>query len=190
VLPGLGNAREMVKWAYSNDKGAVSSIMLVDDQYIVAVLAGVGEIGLKDIEEVRSEVEFKIRQEKKGQKLIEKYKDALAAGAIEEIAKMAEKELGTLTEINFENPYSTEIGRDLIVAGTCFGTPEGKVSKPVIGNKGVYVVKPEFHVDAPQVSDYNEYKNKVANNLKSRTEYAIITALREMAEIRDYRYKY
>ena len=190
VLPGLGNAREMVKWAYSNDKGAVSSIMLVDDQYIVAVLAGVGEIGLKDIEEVRSEVEFKIRQEKKGQKLIEKYKDALAAGAIEEIAKMAEKELGTLTEINFENPYSREIGRDLIVAGTCFGTPEGEVSKPVIGNKGVYVVKPEFHVDAPQVSDYNEYKDKVANNLKSRTEYAIITALREMAEIRDYRYKY
>ena len=54
----------------------------------------------------------------------------------------------------------------------------------------IYVVKPEFHVDAPQVSDYNEYKDKVANNLKSRTEYAIITALREMAEIRDYRYKY
>ena len=42
--------------------------MLIDDKYI-SLLSGVGEIGLKDIDEVRGEIEFKIRQEKKAQKL-------------------------------------------------------------------------------------------------------------------------
>ena len=76
------------------------------------------------------------------------------------------------------------------MAGTCFGTPEGQLSAPIAGNKGVYVVKPEFLLDAPQVNDYKEYQEKVSVSIKSRTEYSIINALREMAEIRDYRYKF
>lgn len=190
MVAGLGNARELVKWAFTNTKGSVSSVMLIDDKYVISSLSGVGEIGLKDIDEVRGEIEFKIRQEKKAQKLLEKYKEALAAKTIEDIATKAQKEISTLSEINFENPYSREIGRDLAVAGTCFGTPEGQLSAPVAGNKGVYVVKPEFLLDAPQVNDYKEYQEKVSVSIKSRTEYSIINALREMAEIRDYRYKF
>lgn len=189
-VPGLGNARDLVRWSFTKELGDISSVKQVGNYYLVAKLSVVTNKGLKSLDEVKDEIKFKLEQEKKGAAIIAKYKDAFAASSIAEVASKAKKELSTITDMTFETPYSREIGRDLKVAGTAFGLKEdGQVSKPVIGNKGVYVIARKFFVDAPQES-IEEYKAKVREDAQRRAEFTAIKALEKAAEIEDKRYKY
>ena len=68
----LTSAREIVRWAYSNKPGAVSQPFDVDGNYVIALLKNVREKGTAAPKDVKDEVTYKIRNEKKAEQIIAK----------------------------------------------------------------------------------------------------------------------
>ena len=70
-IPGLENPRKLVKWAYNSEVGDVSDVFEFENKIVVATLTSIKKDGLKDLEDIRAEVETIVRNQKKSEILIE-----------------------------------------------------------------------------------------------------------------------
>ena len=71
-IPGLENPRELVRWAYKSEVGDVSDVFEFGNKIVVATLISIKKEGLKDVEDVRAEVETLVRKIlKKSERLME-----------------------------------------------------------------------------------------------------------------------
>ena len=70
-IPGLENPRDLVKWAYESEVGDVSDVFEFGNKIVVATLTSIKKEGLKDVEDVRAEVENLVRNQKKSERLME-----------------------------------------------------------------------------------------------------------------------
>lgn len=136
-VSGLLDSKELVRWAFSNDKGTVSGdIRIGADTYVIAVLTGVTEDGIGSMENYRDEIRMAVAQQKKGELLASKIK----GGTIEEVAAAVGKEVVDVQDVQFSAFSIQGVGSDgKLIGAITSGVPEGKLSKPVIGDNGVYM---------------------------------------------------
>ncbi len=181
---------ELVRWAYGGDKNDVSGVMEIGDNYVVAALADVREEGYAEIERVKEDIITEVKKEKKAGKLKEKINEVLTnATDINQLAAELGTEVKTATNISF-NSFSVPgagIEPKLVAAATSL--PENKVSKPIAGNNGVYVLEVtgiqkagEIAVESQQMTLQRRYQ--------SRARYEAYETIKELANIKDYRYKF
>jgi peptidyl-prolyl cis-trans isomerase D len=52
------------------------------------------------------------------------------------------------------------------------------------------VLKLESLTPAPEIADYNQYKNQLMTTRSGRADYLINDAITEKAEVKDFRYKF
>jgi len=190
TLQGLPNSREIVRWAYKNEKGAVSPVFEVEDRYIVATVVKITEKGIKPFEEVKEEVEALVKRDKKAEQLIAKADKALKAakGNLDVFAQQAEGMVQVYTGATFQSNFLTGIGREPIINGTLFALGKGKLSKPLKGERGVYVVVVDELTAAPKDADLNPSKQALSNQLAARGSNEAFNAKKEMIEVNDNRH--
>jgi peptidyl-prolyl cis-trans isomerase D len=190
TLQGLPNSREIVRWAYKSEMGAVSPVFEVEDRYIVATVVKITEKGTKPFEEVKEEIEALVKRDKKAEKLIAKAEKALGAakGNLDVFAQQAEGMVQVFTGATFQSNFLTGIGREPIINGTLFALGKGKLSKPLKGERGVYVVVVDELTTAPKDADLNPSKQALANQLAARGSNEAFNAKKEMIEINDNRH--
>ena len=158
VLPGLGSAREMVNWAYKANKGDVSPVFTMEDKFVVAVLTGVRNAGTAPLDEVRPQVEAEVKKTKKAEQIMEKLKEP---ATLEAAASATNQPVLTAEGIGFASPFIPSIGFEPRVTGAAFnkGWGTAKVSAPIQGNGGVFVVKVNAYVPAAQpATDYAQQR--------------------------------
>ncbi|MGB1248553.1 MAG: peptidylprolyl isomerase, partial [Chitinophagales bacterium] len=96
TLPQLqGNARQLVKWAFNNEEGAVSAPFAVGEDYVVAIVNSKNEGGNANLDAVRVEV----IKEKKAEQLIAK----MSGTDIASIASANGKTVTPANGVNFNN---------------------------------------------------------------------------------------
>jgi peptidyl-prolyl cis-trans isomerase D len=180
TIPGLnGNAREAIKWAFNAELGEVSTPFFVGDNFVVVLQDGTFEEGTADLENVRALVEVEVRKEKKAEMLSEKVSGSdLSAIASSNKVSVQKADLSLL------NSAISGIGNEPKVAGTALGLAENSVSKPVVGENGVFVVKTIKKIEAPAASDLSSYKSK-ASMYGNLIQSKIYTALKKAAKIVD-----
>ena len=137
-ISGLENGREMIRWAFNAKTGSISSIMEIDNNYVIATLTGSREDGYASLEEVMTQVSVEMILQKKGEMLAEKMQGATSLDAL---AQTLSTTVGELSEVTYNVSYIPEVGFEPILAGAIVGLPEGRLSKPVKGMSGVYVVE-------------------------------------------------
>ena len=65
-LPGLDNAREVVRWAFKADKGDFADqVYIVGDQYIVPILTAIKPKGTLPLDAVKKQIEPAVRKPRK-----------------------------------------------------------------------------------------------------------------------------
>ncbi|MEY2924297.1 MAG: hypothetical protein RLZZ337_845 [Bacteroidota bacterium] len=191
-VSGINNGNIVARWLFDSktDEGDVSTIMDIDDKYIVARCTKIRKAGLPDAEEGRELVEALVRNEKKAEMLKEKFEAAFEK--TQDPEKLA-KELGTIVSqipaASFASGNLPYVGQDPILVGTIFGTPVGKNSGVIVGKTGVAVVytKSENQFDMPNLVQKKEEMNELVGQ-----QYAgqIDRILMEKAEVKDLRYKF
>jgi peptidyl-prolyl cis-trans isomerase D len=191
-VSGITNGNIVARWLFDDktDEGDVSTIMDIDDKYIVARCTKIREAGLPEGDEARNLVEILVRNEKKGKILKEKFDAAFEK--TQDPEKLA-KELGTIvSEIpaaSFASGNLPYVGQDPVLVGTIFGTLVGKNSGVVIGKTGVAVVyvKSENQFDMPKLED----KKREMTDMNGQ-QYAgqIDQILLKIADVKDLRYKF
>ncbi|RRB04507.1 peptidylprolyl isomerase [Larkinella rosea] len=188
----LGNARELVRWAFNDDTDIndVSSAIEVDDQYVVAVLTGETEEDQATVDNFRQELTTKVRNQLKVDQIIAKLGNA--SGTLESIAQKygAGALVETVPDLNLATGFLKSAGVDPVAVGKIFGLKDGKRSKPFAGDAGVLIVETTKVVPAPTVADYTVYKNQLLQNASGRAGFMINEAIRDNAKIKDRRAKF
>ena len=187
-IPGIGEANQLVKWAFNAKLGDVDIQNLNNaDNYIVLALAEVREAESLP-EEAVIQIENALMKEKQSALLMDKYSDALSKSSLEEIASASNHQLLKVSGVSFSNAYNPGVGRDLAFTGQVAGLKEGQTSKAFKGDKGVYVVR----VDKRNLEEKEDYSVS-ANALKLLKERSLTNrvqqALIDKAAAEDFRYK-
>jgi peptidyl-prolyl cis-trans isomerase D len=190
-ISGLGDAREIIRWAFLDASiDQASTVFELDDQYIIAVLTGQTEEGPAGLEDVRVQLTPKVKNELKAEYIIQKLNEF--DGTLDEIAEKygSDARVFESFDIKLSSNSVPNIGFAPIAVGTIFSLKEGETSKPIIENDGVVIIQLNSLVESPEIADYTSYKNQLLQRRSSRTSYLTSEALKEYSDIVDERYRF
>ncbi len=188
-IQGVGENRELVRWVYKNDPGEVSEPQDMKDKYVVVAITGAEEAGLPSAAKARPMVEPILRNAEKAKQIKAKLGpistlDALAAAKGTTVQRA--------DSIMFSNPNISGAGPESKVVGLAYSkTALNKVSAPIEGNSGVFVIKPEMVGAKVSVgTGIEEQRKQMEQQIKQSATNTAIIALRKAANIKDKRSKF
>lgn len=190
VIPGVGQARELVRWAYEAKKGDVSSVFTFEDKYVVAVLTGIRAEGTATLDEVRPQVEAEVKKRKKAEQLIAKLQNPASLDAA---SKASNQPVLKAEGITFATPFVPSLGFEPKVVGAVFNKSWGtaKPSTPIEGNAGVYVIKVDsYQPSAQPAQDLNSQKAAYEQSLKGMLDQQLFEVLKKQSSVQDNRGKF
>ncbi len=189
-IPGIESPRELVRWAYGAEKNDISPIFELGNRFVIAVLTEVREKGIAPLEQVEAEVELNVKKDKKAEKLIAKYNELLSKyNSLEEIAQQLGVDIREANDVNFASFTIPALGVEPAVIAYAVATDENKISEPVKGMNGVYLLK-VLSSNVVEESDFASEQIRMLNGLSSRVDYQVFEALKKSADILDNRAKY
>src|SRR5690606_28129455 len=93
------------------------------------------------LEKVKKQIEPAVRTHVKARMLTEQFDKALSgASSINQVAQKVSKPVTPVQNVVFANPIIPGVTQENKVVGTVFGLQPNKLSKPIAGENGVYVV--------------------------------------------------
>jgi len=188
ALPGLDNAREVVRWAFKANKGDFGDqVYVIGDQYVIPTLTTIKPKGTSPLDAVKKQIEPAVRQHVKAKQLIEK----LSGGSnIDQTAQKAGTKVVPVQNVVFANPVIPGLSLEYKVVGTVFGSQPGKLSKPIEGQHGVYVVVLDNLVNPAPLANAIRQREQIAQALAQRSQGQFFEALKDKANVKDYRSKF
>ena len=190
-IAGLGEARNLVFWAY-NSETAVNMVKLDDqnNRIVVMMLTAITPEGTQPLEEVKTQVESALKKEKSGKALLEEFNTTIgSATTIEEVATAMDLKTEQVNTMSFSS-NAIPGGFEPNVVGAFYGIEKGQLSKPVIGNNGVYVVYADDFIASKAPKDLTSLKKQLDGQIKPRANFEATNALRELTDIEDNRAKF
>ena len=191
TVSGVGEARNLVFWAYSSNT-RINTVKLDDqnNRIIVAMLTKITEEGTQSLDDVRFQAEAAVKREKSAQALKEEFKKSLSTATnIDELAKEMSLVPESVSLLSFSS-NSVPGGFEPNIVGAFYGVEQGQMSTPIVGNNGVYVVSTEAIKESPAPKDYSALKKQLESQLQPRVDFEVYNALKELAEIEDNRSKF
>ena len=126
----------------------------------------------------------------KNKKKAEMLKAKMTGSSLEAIAKSAGVTVQQAANVTMDNPVLPGgVGQEPKVVGNAFALTANKISAPIEGNTGVYVVKNISTVKAPAIANHAEYVAKVKAQSASDAS-RILPALKNNAKIEDNRLQF
>ena len=183
-IPGVGNQRPIVRWAFEEEVevGDIKRFN-VTGGYVVAQLVAKNDAGLMSVEDATATVLPIIRKEKKAEII----RNRVFATTLEDLSTAESTTVRSASAINMKNPTISGAGREPLVVGTAFGLGEGETSGLIDGEKGVYMVQVTKVIPAVELDNYQAAANRI-EQAKSRTVNGkLYNALKASADIEDNR---
>ena len=183
----LGNQRAIVRWAFEEDSkvGSIKRFELANIGHVIARVKSIDNSGLVPVSQVRSYVEPILKNKKKAELI----KAKMTGSSLEAIAKSAGSKVEQAANLTMENPVLGLVGAEPKVVGTAFALAANKVSAPIEGVTGVYVVKNVSTVKAPALKNHAAYVAKLKQQTAGDAG-RILPALKANATIEDNRSKF
>ena len=188
TLQGIGTDKdvEILKWAFDKkrEKGDSDIFTASNGDRIVVYLNGKQEAGIADPESVREQIEPLVKNQLLAKKITEKITTAKAT-TLDQVAKLfgTQKESG---QINLLNP-NIGMAMEPKVAGAAFGVGINKVSQPIEGTTGVYVVMKKGVTANKQPGDVKQIVDAMTQQNARMFGQAMMKSLQDNADIKDYR---
>ena len=192
AVPGIDNAREIVRWAFNAEKGDFSDkVYIVGTQYIVAHLVQIKVKGTLPLNAVKKQIEPMVKNRVKGKILSEKLQAALnGATNISQVAQKAGGKVIAQQNIVFANPVIPGTSTEYKVVGAVFGSKPNKLSKPIEGQQGVYVFVLDSFINPAPLTNTVRERQQLGQAMLQRADSQIFEALKDKANVKDYRVKF
>ena len=140
AISGLQNSRQLIHWAFNAKKGDLSEVYEIDGRYVVAILEKVSKEGYRAMEDMEVMLTNNVRREKKAAAIAQNIA-AAAPTTLEEYAVAMSAQVDTAKFVSAASASIAGVGYEPKVAGAAAGLEMGKISAPVTGNRGVYVMQ-------------------------------------------------
>lgn len=198
-IAGMENARELVRQTYlSKSPGAVilnnegANIFDSGNKFTIAVLTDVQEEGFAPVNTVAATIKRELIRKKKAEMLEKELQSSI--GGSESLLSVAQKaglEVKEAADISFNSFQIPGAGIEPKVIASATLLEQGKISEPIAGNQGVYVIM----VNNKTVEEITpelmaQTKEGIEQSNKYRANYQAVQALLKNAEIKDTRYKF
>jgi peptidyl-prolyl cis-trans isomerase D len=192
MITGVGASREMVRWIFNAEVGDVAnSPFQVADKFVVPVVTAAFEEGLMPVEVARPIVAPIIMNQKKADLIIKKIGNA---STLEAVAQATGQQVSRADSVMWSSPFIANVGQELRVVGAAFNKANlQKLSEPIPGNGGVFVIKtenvsaianPNFDASQQQMS-LQQYHQRALSDPR-----LILDILKKGAKIIDNRHKF
>jgi peptidyl-prolyl cis-trans isomerase D len=187
AFAGITQARPVVKWAFSAKKGEVSEPIDLTGKYIVAGVVAARDKGISPLEDVKADVEARARREKKAKILTDKINTALTGcNSILDLGNKLKASVQAAPEVTFTSYALPYAGNEPTLCAVAPELPVQKLSKPIKGENGVYVVFVN-RIDKPVGNNYSDAKMRLNYFLNSSVQYSVFGALQKLAGVEDNR---
>ena len=186
-IPGLNQNRQIVKWAFDEDRTEKEiTVFSTNDAHIVIILKNIFEEGIAPFEKVKEDVKIATIKEKKADILVKKFNDANTSGAtMEQIATAVESQVKPQAT-NLNSTALSGVGSEPKVIGTMVGIETGKISAPIVGSSGVFVVMVQEELGFSPKPDYTAEKDQLESSVRGLVASQLFTSLQESADIEDF----
>ncbi len=188
-LPGIGTDKDedIIAWAFNKKtKKGDTDIFTVDGtgDRIVVYVNGVQDAGAADPEAVRQQIEPIVKNKLMAKQITDKI-TAAKATSLDQLAKL----FGVTKQSAQVNMLSPQVmgAMEPRVAGAAFGVAKNKLSNPVEGMTGVFVVLKKAESINKQPGDIKEMTQAIAGQNSQQFGQALLQSLQSNAKIKDHR---
>ncbi|WP_028121634.1 peptidylprolyl isomerase [Epilithonimonas tenax] len=189
TLPALGTEKDadVIAWAFDKKREiGDTDIFTVEGtgDRIVAYVVGKQEEGLADPETVRDQIEPIVKNKVLAKKIIEKI-NAGKYASLDQAAKALGAQKSSAA-VNVFNP-SVNGAMEPRVAGAAFGVAVNKLSQPIEGMTGVYLVVKKSVTTNKLPGDIKQITESITQQNSQQFTGAFLKSLQDNANIKDYR---
>ncbi|CAM4050877.1 MULTISPECIES: peptidylprolyl isomerase [Flavobacterium] len=186
-IQSLGAQREIVRWTFNNETelGDVKRFE-TPTGFVVAKLKSKNDTGLLSMDVAKESIGVILRNEKKAEQI----KKKMTGTSLEDIAKSSGGSVLTAAGVSSGNPLIPNVGLEPKVVGTAFSLAEGKSSKLIVGNSGVFMIKSKKVSAAPALDNFSTFITQEKSQQASSSQSRAYQAIKEKAEINDNRARF
>ena len=186
TLMGRPNTRQVIRWVFESKVGDVSTPFESNNEFIVALVTEVRESGILPLEIVEDQVREAVINEKKAELLMEKMNNP----DVKQVAQMNGTTVQPVTDIQFASFSIPGLGNEQKLLGKAFSLNAGETSKPIKGERGVYVIMVESKNVPAEVTVNEGTRAGLMGAFEGRAAYQPFEALKANSEITDNRYTF
>ncbi len=192
TIPGLGQNKNIAEFAFNNDLNTVSEPFRLSSGYAVVMVSDVTNEGVKPFEEIKNSIKPQVIREKQYAK---------AKLLVEEIKQKIDGDLSKAQTINPKVTYNQAkdftpagtvpgLGKDWAFIETALEAPLNKVTDPVHGYRGFYLIKVTNRTPFDS-SKYEIQRNTIRDKIIRQKQSTVlnqwIEELKKKADIVDNR---
>lgn len=188
-LGDIRNARQVIHWIYSASKGDVSNIFEIGNHLVVAAVNGIVKKGYTPLEMVEDRLKAEIIADKKGEKIIADLKSK-GINSLQGYAQAMGSRIDTAKFVSFGTTRITSLGDEPALCGIAPYSAKGKLTGPIKGRNGVYVLTVTNETIGNQTFNAKNEIRNLQGNYMYRLMYQMMETLKKGADIEDNRIRF
>ena len=186
---GVRSTREALKWIFAAKPGEVSPLYECgeNDHLMVVALDKIHEAGYRDINSVAEMLRAEIRRDKKAEKIMEEMKKY---NSIAQVKGMKDAVSDSVKHVTFSAPAYISVTRssEPVIGAVAAKTAANKVSAPIKGNGGVYMIQVYAKEKGSEKFDAKQEESTLTNMAVRIAGNQLINDLYQKAKVVDQRY--
>jgi peptidyl-prolyl cis-trans isomerase D len=186
---GVRSTREALKWIFAAKPGEVSPLYECgeNDHLMVVALDKIHEAGYRDINSVAEMLRAEIRRDKKAEKIMEEMKKY---NSIAQVKGMKDAVSDSVKHVTFRAPAYISVTRssEPVIGAVAAKTAANKVSAPIKGNGGVYMIQVYAKEKGSEKFDAKQEETTLTNMAVRIAGNQLINDLYQKAKVADQRY--
>lgn len=189
-VAGLPKTMPIIRWAYEEASTGSVKLFRSENMYILAALTTQREEGYLPVEEVQNEISQILLRKKKAEYLQQQVAQQVQGlNNMEEIAAKLGADIHTASNLAFSSFSIAGAGIEPKVVANALSIDTGKVSQPIAGNNGVFILRTHNKQQAaPATAQIT--RMQLRQNITQRVFRELDNAILETAEIEDRRLQF
>ncbi len=193
-LNGTAN-RDMVRWAFT--KGEVSGLspevytfenraLYFNERYVIAGLKGIQPEGALSVAQAKDILIDRVRNQKKAEMIQSKVSGTDMAA----IANQFSTDVDSVNRASFSSSFIPGIGNEPTIISAALGSTTGQVSKAILGNNGIYVIKVTDQMESPIAGTIADFRRVAASPAIQQVNSRLMSSIKKDAKIEDNRFRF
>lgn len=191
-ISGLGQSQQTMNFFRDSDEGDISQAIELPTRFVVVKLEEKTDEGYRPMDEVRSQIETQVKNQKRQEATVAKVNDMLATNTtLDALASAANKEVQSMDNLAASSTVITGGGREPGVIGAIFAMENGQRSEVIDGSTAAYVVE-VVNITEPDMATLDQ---ATASSIRAELEQQVqqrylstwLEQLKEEADITDNR---
>ncbi|MBR6539819.1 MAG: SurA N-terminal domain-containing protein [Bacteroides sp.] len=190
TIGSVRGTKDALRWAFEANVGEVSGLYECgdNDRMLVVAVSGITPEGYRSLDQVKMELSLEVAREKKAEKILADLKAANVT-SFEQFAALEDAVSDSLKYVTFGAPaYVTSLRSSEPQVSAYVNEEMNKVSAPIKGLAGVYVLQPYGAEKQEQTYDAEAEERTIANQHARSVMQQLVNDLYIKANVADQRY--